>query len=182
VTWTQAQGSAQAGPSGAAAAASQSGPLVTAEDVERNIMQHHSQILSTIEARNETMLRHLADSSQQQQQHEALKSLVDEQRRWVLLIDSGNGAASGSAHLLLLMHPKKDDDNDDDTCKGCVLAQRVISYLNTTVPAGFWASGACHDPPTQALVGVFFLLNTRDSKKMLEMIFLYALSGRMFFI
>lgn len=47
-------------------------------------MQHHTQILSTIEARNETMLRNLADNNQQQQHHAALKSLVDEQRRWAV--------------------------------------------------------------------------------------------------
>lgn len=61
-----------------------SAPLVSAEDVERNIMHHHSQILSTIEARNETMLRHLADNDQQKKQTDELKHLVDEQRRWVL--------------------------------------------------------------------------------------------------
>lgn len=64
----------------------QVGPSVSAEDVERNIMQHHTHILSTIEARNETMLRHLAETNQQQQQHDTLKSLVDEQRRWALVI------------------------------------------------------------------------------------------------
>jgi uncharacterized protein YbjQ (UPF0145 family) len=64
-----------------AAAGGQAAPLISAEDVERNIMQHHSQILSTIEARNESMLRHLADSSQQMHQQDALKSLVAEQKR-----------------------------------------------------------------------------------------------------
>ena len=73
-------------PSNSAAPPQQAGPSMTADDVERNIMQHHSQILSTIEARNETMLRHLADNNQQQQQHDALKSLVDEQRRYALLV------------------------------------------------------------------------------------------------
>lgn len=68
-------------PSITAAVPNQAAPSVTTDYVERNIMQHHTQILSTIEARNETMLRHLADNNQQQQQHEALRSLVDEQRR-----------------------------------------------------------------------------------------------------